>query len=336
MVETLVIACYLLAMGPVAWGVSDPPLGEAAGESLSVTCSPDRPVVSDGIVVLRAWVSTTDGQSLGQGLEYDWQVSTGQTSGEGHQVHWRLAGTEPGIYVARVRIKAPGGQERPCEVQVIVESRLPANGEDPVRGGASRETGWSFLLPNQVESKGYGLYSYLLFGSPPNRAMRERYLRVIEAYLTLIPHISRLERYFPPSELNITYLPIEDEPPQGEGLRTLAEWILDHYDYARARFLLSKVAGPDRRGPYIISGLKPPDRSAVRASFLYQDMSHVPPSLAWSWTKEFLNQAAQERFWEERTLPKLRLRIRTTIAILATGLPEVQKALDSWIAWLRG
>src|SRR5712692_7203729 len=42
-----------------------------------------------------------------------------------------------------------------------------------------RETGRAFLIGEQPEAKGYGLYSYLLFGTPPTEATRERYLNLI-------------------------------------------------------------------------------------------------------------------------------------------------------------
>jgi hypothetical protein len=59
----------------------------------------------------------------------------------------------------------------------------------------------------------------------------------------------------------------------------------------------------------------------------------VPPHLVSLWAKEFLNQAAQEQFWHERTGAQLALKMRTSLGILASGLPEVRKALDEWIAW---
>jgi hypothetical protein len=52
------------------------------------------------------------------------------------------------------------------------------------------------------------------------------------------------------------------------------------------------------------------------------------------WVKEFLNQAAQERFWEEPTVGNLALKLRTTIGVLAAGLPE-RKTLEDAIGWRR-
>jgi len=62
-------------------------------------------------------------------------------------------------------------------------------------------------------------------------------------------------------------------------------------------------------------------------SLTTQDLSAVSPELADAWIKEFENQAAQEHFWEERTLPQFRLKIHGIIAIAAQGLPDVLAAL---------
>ena len=81
-------------------------------------------------------------------------------------------------------------------------------------------------------------------------------------------------------------------------------------------------------------GLGPLTSAGGQGPYLLQDLSAVPPHLAASWVKEFLNQAAQERFWEERKAVQLASRMRVTIAILGAGLPEVRKAVDDWIAWV--
>ena len=77
------------------------------------------------------------------------------------------------------------------------------------------------------------------------------------------------------------------------------------------------------------------DALAAAGSYLFQDLSSVPPHLAASWVREFLNQAAQERFWEEKTAVQLAQRLRATVGIMGAGLPEVRKSLDSWITWVK-
>jgi hypothetical protein len=200
------------------------------------------------------------------------------------------------------------------------QSRFPT---DDSRG-LSRETGRAFLVETQTETSGYGLYSYLLFGSPPtDDIVRERYLQAINSYLNIIVDISKLRKYFPPNELNITYLPLNLPPPS----TISAEWILDHYNYARARYLLRTLRGSLRDGPYIISTLKPLSTfKTAPAKYLFQDMSSVPPQLIAKWVKEFINQASKERYWEENTISHFVLVMRTRIEMASDGLSEVQKA----------
>jgi hypothetical protein len=190
--------------------------------------------------------------------------------------------------------------------------------------GLSRETGRTFLVETQTEAPGYGLYSYLLFGSPPkNDIDRKRYMQTITDYVNIIVDISELKKYIPPRELNITYLPINLPPSSTPS----SEWILDHYNYARARSLLRTLRGDLRDGPYIISTLKPLSTfKTAPAKYLIQDMSSVPPHLISQWVKEFINQAAKERYWEEDTIRQFVLVIRTRIGIVTEGLSEVQKA----------
>jgi len=194
------------------------------------------------------------------------------------------------------------------------------------------ETGRSFLVGEQAEEKGYGLYSYLIFGSPPSDATHARYLRAIEAYLEKIPLVKSLEKSIPRHELNVTYLPLDSTPPS----KVLAEWVLEHYNYARARVLLRAIGGSHRDGPYILSFPKPlSSTETVSGNYLHQDLSSVPPDLVQMWVTEFLNQAAEERFGEENKGEQIVLKLRTSVGTLAQGLPPVRKALDEWIVWIR-
>lgn len=56
------------------------------------------------------------------------------------------------------------------------------------------------------------------------------------------------------------------------------------------------------------------------------DIAAVPPDLVDLWVRKLLNQAAQEQFWRQETAAALALRMRTTIARLAIGLPEINTA----------
>jgi len=317
--SALLVLCLLIAGGggPSAWALAaDPPI---------LGCAAATPTVElAGAVAMSAWAS-------GPSPRYVWEAPVGRLEGRGHQARWDLRGLRPGTYAAAVRVSDPSGAATECVVRVIVRQDA-----GPRAGGAAtpaRETGSALLLAGARETEGYGLYSYLLLGAPPSAGTRERYLKAIEAVWSLLPDIKALDQYLPRAELNVAYVPVRSAPGQSVS----AEWILDNYDYARARSLLRYLPGANRDGPYLLSTLKPLGITGgpTAGPHLFQDLSSVPPHLAASWVKEFLNQAAQERFWDERSGAKLALKLRVTVAILGEGLPEVKKALDSWIAWAR-
>jgi len=58
-----------------------------------------------------------------------------------------------------------------------------------------------------------------------------------------------------------------------------------------------------------------------------------PPDLISWWVRAFMDQAAQEHSWNTLTMQSLVLKLRTTIAIVAVGLPDVGKSVGQWISW---
>jgi hypothetical protein len=297
---------------------------QQAESSFPVACSVDKPVVEEGgSVFLRAWAGVRKDETPA----YVWTTTIGKISVVGQEGHWDFGGVTPSPrpLEATVRVTTPAGVTATCSVQVVVERK-----SQPIARG--QETGRSFLAKGKNEEKKYGLYSYLLLGAPPTASNRERYVKTIDAFLGSIVEISALEDYIQRSKLNITYLPVVDVPTS----KPSVDWILEHYDYARARALLNPLPGSLREGPYFISAMTPLDSGAAPKEYLFQDLSAVPANadlISW-WVREFLNQAAQERFWEPRTGGLLVLKLRTTIAALAIGLPDVRKGLDTWISWV--
>jgi hypothetical protein len=307
---------------PVGWAAR---LSEAQSRSIDVACSPEKPLVSIGdTIALTAWANSRGGRTF----KYDWAATGGKLTSLGDQAQWRLDDVHPGTYRATVTVRDATGSAD-CSVLVIVRPQL--------REPPGRESGWAFLLRNEVEEKDYGLYSYVLFGSTPSSQTRDRYLEVIDAYLQAMPAIRSLEKVrIPRRELNIVYLPLDTDRTPAEAGSVSAGLLLESYDYARARALLRVLPGARRNGPYLVSALGPLD--AKRGSgdhYLIQDLSSVPPHLAGLWMKEFLNQTAQERFWQEQTTERLAVKLRTTVSIVARGLPEVMKGLDTLIVWVR-
>jgi hypothetical protein len=222
--------------------------------------------------------------------------------------------------MARVSISQPA--KLGCSLRLYVVR--------PSRDG--RETARGFLAPGQQEQAGYGLYSYLLFGSAPDDTERQRYLKTVEAYLRLSPALEDLASLLEAKDINATYLLIDGKAPA----QVTPEWVLQHYDYARGSALLRGLPGQHLHGPYLLSSLSStPPGKPLALPYLFQDLSKVAPSLAGAWYEEFVNQAAQDHFWEERKGRQFVLKLRTTISVLALGLPDVQSGLESWMKWVK-
>ncbi|MBZ5536316.1 MAG: carboxypeptidase-like regulatory domain-containing protein [Acidobacteriia bacterium] len=199
----------------------------------------------------------------------------------------------------------------------------------PTGGDQPRVTARSFLVGKDVEKDGYGLYSYLLFGTPPSEIIRNRYQEAIRAYLGEIQDVKSVQEYIPPQRLNVTYLPLTREPT---GANPTPEWVLDSYNYARSEALLLKVPGGlHPGGPYLISTLTPLSKVDILVDdYLYLDLSAVPPGVILPWIKEFMAQASQQRFWEKRDYAQWVLKLRTAIEDMAVALPAVNKAGKDW------
>jgi len=182
-----------------------------------------------------------------------------------------------------------------------------------------RETGRSLLLPKQGETQGFGLYSYLLFRDHAwkgNPRLKELYLASIEGYLNEISTIEELRRNKPKQDLNIIYLPVTAKL---EGQPQTPQWLLGHYDFARAGRLLD-LFGKDAQiaGPYIVSTQKPlssyhrPENPL--GLYLWQDLTSVEPTIVSLWVAEFKSQASTKNFWESNNRDNAILSLRNAIA----------------------
>ena len=336
LISIMRLCCFLYVLGGsffVSIVYAQPPVEPLANRMTA--CSPDRPLAFvQESVSLQVWVSS----SKDEVLKYLWQVDAGKIKGEGAEVTWDLIGMSPGTYQAKVQVAGQKGSFADCRMTVVV-------GMPPLKlmsGGL--ETGRSILLPGQKEESGYGLYSYLLFGAEPDDISYQRYLHSIIEYLKF-PDVKSLQKNgLKSEELNITYLLLETRLKEKylqelkarnyDKYPEIAEWILKHYDYSRARALLHSMPSNHLTGPYIVSFLKPLGKSLLTPPYLNIDISNVPPDLVNIWVKYFLDQAAQERYWDENTAKLLTLKLRTSIGVTAEGLPEVKKALEDWVAWI--
>jgi hypothetical protein len=207
-------------------------------------------------------------------------------------------------------------------------------------------TGRSFLVGKEEEESGFGLYSYLLFSSRPvNDTEKQRNLAVIRAFITGMNDVADLESSgAAKGDLNVTYLLLTEHPEESV---PSAEWVLSHYNFARAQVLLRPLAQSGRdvlKGPYVVSVSKPLSHlTETPEHYLWQDMSSVTPAVAASWEKEFMRCASRKEFWGADTRNQAVLNLRTFIASIAdattvanAGMAEFKKMLVGWVSWDEG
>lgn len=280
-----------------------------------LACSADHSEIpTDGSVTLRVYSDANQSPS-----DVSWTVTQGAIERYGGKSTWNLKGFPAGVYRAEAMLKGSTGAPVSCAVDVVVS--------DPVRD-SQLVAGQSLITPGTPEPKGFGLYSYVLFGSHPDNENRTRYLNTIEALLRYLEEADDLDRYFDSAQINFTVIPVIARPT----VAVTANWILAHYDFVRARSMLSKLGGASLEGPYIVSVISPLNNSSK--PFLFQDLSTVPtepPELLSWWIREFISQSTQRATWDHGQLKLFALRMRTTIAILAQGAPAIRKGVNALI-----
>jgi len=297
----------------------------SAAPAINVVCSLVSPVVSpDGRVSVTVLV---DAPARAR-FQYQWNSAAGKfdpPAASAPTVEWRPDGAAPGSYTLLANVAGPDGAAGGCELSVLVTQEVRSAGGEP-GGEASR----ALLVMGTDERKGYGLYSYILFGSRPDAAAQARYEAVLRDYLTL--EDVRLEKDFKLVQLNVTYVPVTADPPDADNIQI--DWVIKHYDYARARALLASLKDrPKGYGPFIISALQPLQGPGSGArSYLSQDLSTVPVSVIPLWMKQFRSETTQQRVWEGKSIDSMALNLRTWIAVAAEGAPMVQQAVKALIA----
>lgn len=324
--------------------VVSPDCAAAADQAAATTpggpqlvCVSDRAVAQPGDrVAIRTWITDVHGRSAStKELDFIWTASLGSISGAA-QATWRLpfdvSAADAEQASARLAVRGDSFGSATCEVVVIIakiEKARATRSDDLLEARA-------LLLPGKAEPPGYGLYSYLLFRSPPvDDEQRARYLRTLEAWLRIAPVEEMLTLHRSPLTLNLTLIPVRhkvdvpsnlSDPEQvAEGARRM----LDAYDFANAQVLLQSLGhGAERRGPYLVSRM--PASALEPVTPLVFDLSDTTPRLAADWVEAYCRLAAQEsqgRKWSRVALTKLSLNMRNVVAVMAADLPTVLSSL---------
>ncbi|WP_141654401.1 hypothetical protein [Candidatus Nitrospira nitrosa] len=184
-------------------------------------------------------------------------------------------------------------------------------------------TGQALLVGDQTEKADYGLYSYVLFESPPTTETKPVYLAVLLACVREFPDLGGLTQKYRPESLNAMYIPVTrnttdsqmspPEYPEQNRLRSQAEEILQRYNYDRAKAILAQLSRIQRNGgPYLLSSLKPVSTSSGANPFLFQDLAAVrlvasqedQNKMAYEWVLDFVDRVSnpQSSAWNRTTL----------------------------------
>ena len=292
-----------------------------------VICHPDLPVAPiAGKVKLNFWVINPKINNY----TFQWEAAAGEIKTENSTTIWHLHNVQPGIgYESTIVITDKNNNKYTCNLTIII--KYPSL----TQKGRSRLSRRDYLLPKQVQLEEYGLYSYLLFGSRPDSKSRPRYLKAIEEWLRFSP-VSERERQHNrlKKTINITYLPLTKRPgPKVDDLiakekyPAAAEKIIGLIDYERSERMLNRLPGKHRSGPYFVSVQKPfrLDGNPVKP-MLFQDHSWSDPDFIWLWVRAFLNQAEQQKYWQENKLEQFSINLRQLLRVMSYSFAQVRKA----------
>jgi hypothetical protein len=262
--------------------------------------------------------------------DLEWTVDIGTiTNTKENQVLWKTGAILPGIYYAH----AFSDNKEMCKVRVVVNYR------DIDLRGERRVSGKAFLVGNQKEPEGYGLYSYLLIPRA-SADQNEKYMGIISAVLKL-NDVESLSEYIPRSGLNMFLIPVKEKVPKiymtmekEEDYRQAAQWILSHYNFTRSEALLSMIETHNLPGPFVISVEDPAHLANLdNTDYLYQNLTNLPDHLDEVWMRTFLNQAQQEEFWNTNTMNTFIYKIRLSIAAMAESVQSVEEATRHLLDW---
>jgi hypothetical protein len=275
-----------------------------------------------------------------------WTATSGTIVSKGDTATLDTSGLPPGPITATVSCSDKYGLTETASAQIVLS--YPKAAAKPPPPPQIKDTGRDFLLPGDAEHKGYGMYSYLLWWDYPSPNDRARFVTIVAAFLRM-PTIASLEgskkvpsssgkavapvASIPKEHLNVAYVPVTDPPADNP----TPDWVVDHYDYARAHVLLGHLGRKHPSGPYIVSTLAPLTPGLpLDAHYLFQDLSSrvVPNELAEAWIKQFQDQAESQQFWEPDRMRTFVLQLRAQVAKLAIDVPDARKGLATWISWL--
>ncbi|HET7433632.1 MAG TPA: hypothetical protein VFN10_02850 [Thermoanaerobaculia bacterium] len=192
----------------------------------------------------------------------------------------------------------------------------------------------SLLVRGKEEEKGFGLYSYVLFSEQPTAEARVRYVALVSRIVRSVDRTGEMIAVgYKRAELNVIHFPVLRQPTRSATLPEAAEWIVDNYDYARAKKLLRKCSNAKGRGPFLVSSLVPLE-STKDLPFIHDLASAGTDTIA-LWADEFVRVSCTPTHWNEASLTAAMLSVRDRLALVASAGAPVVDAAAHVLAWIR-
>ena len=348
----LTILAVVFISGTSTYGAAQnaqPAASPTPAEPLVLFCSLDRPVIGTSGSVK---ASVTPDIKNGGEITYRWTAEEGgfvvagqplAAQASGNEVRWTAKGAGPGAHELTLTAQTAWGQAGNCTLTVVVSAN-ERGGEQ----GSIQDLSRAFLARDDLESTGYGLYSYLVIPDACVNSqvgtLRERCALFVRQALLQIRDEKDMKDadVAPASHLNITYLLVKHAIPSDltadldRHVDDQLNWILTNYDYARCHKLLLLLKDPlPKAGPLVISTKEPvfytnahsPGKGDKPPLQLYQDYSDVPLNIMPLWFDHFRSQSFQEKFWQTGAMESLAWGLRRYLAIAGLGLPTAQASV---------
>src|SRR5262245_9143901 len=162
------------------------------------------------------------------------------------------------------------------------------------------------LAQGDIEEKGYGAYSYVLFSREPDG--NPRYRALVDAWAS----IARDARAS--ASTNVTYLPTLRHPAPEEARKV--DWLVSNYDTSRAANLAFKhhLLG---EGPFILTSTTPVTFTDGSEPVSVLDLSSATAQSMHGWMSYFIHASEGPNDWRRNGATSLVLRLHDEL--LAAG-----------------
>lgn len=304
----------------------------------SITCAVTSPVANQELATVHVWVSPPNqpvklqrNSTAGALEDVTPAINPNALPGQ-RDYKWDLRNRPVRLAQATFTVVDQNGATDTCTVEVI----LPRADQ---KGDANRLNKTSLLVKDQQEASGFGLYTYILFGSRLDEEMQKRGRKVVETFWRIALQLPSADAVSP--NLNVVYFPVSAAPAmelskQMEDPVQAGAWIIDHYDvHASSRILAAFGLADNVRGPYLVSALKPA-KAGVQGRILFQDLSDskVHDELITAWVERFAGAATRAQDWQPTTFERLQLTLANAVRIAADVKDPIRQSIVEWITVL--